>query len=323
MNTRTVLVTNALLLTLSIPASAYVRTTTTAGVPTAWKAPCVTVEFSLGAPPPELEAEGYFSAAQAAGAAWSQASLDGVQQCSNVLFNVVSVPDVAGPVGMDQHNRLIFRQDTWCADPLPSDGFCYDSSALAITSVFQRKTSGEILDADLEVNAVNFTWGDYVGRPELAGLKTHDFQGAVTHEFGHIIGLDHTCFIPGATRSDGTLVPRPTDNNGNPVPNCGADNPPSITETTMYVSVATPGAEVEMRSLSPDDVQGACDIYPFTASSACGGSGTCSSPACLPPSGSGTTSGGGGCSYTARPGPGSMACVLGLLAMAMLARRRR
>jgi hypothetical protein len=186
-------------------------------------------------------------------------------------------------VGLDYHNRLIFRQDGWCLDPSPTgsnQSLCYDPSALAITSVFQRKTSGEILDADLEVNATNFTWGDFVGHPELFESDTHDFQGAVTHEFGHVIGLDHACFSPGGTFADGSLVPRPADNNGNPVPDCSPDNPPSITQTTMYVSVATPSAEVELRSLAPDDVQGACDIYPFTTNFVC-----------LPPSGAGTDGG--------------------------------
>jgi len=321
MRTRNTLVTTALLaglLALATPAAAYVRTTTTTGVPTAWKTPCVTMEFSLGAPPLELDAAGYLSAAQTAGAAWSQASLDGVQQCSNVIFTVVPVADDAGPVGMDYTNRLIFRQGecpacsgAWCSDPLPKDGSCYDRNALAITSVFQIKSTGEIVDADLEVNATTWTWGDYVGHPEQFESTTHDFQGTITHEFGHVIGLDHTCYTPG-TRADGTPIPRPVDNNGNPVPDCGADNSPSITQATMYPSVTTPSAEVELRSLSPDDVQGACEIYPFTPNFVC-----------LPPSRSDSGSGSGGCSYAAQPGPGAIASVLMLFAMAMVVRRRR
>jgi uncharacterized protein (TIGR03382 family) len=269
------------------------------------------MEISLGSPPPELDVAAYFSAAQAAGVAWSQASLDGVQQCSNVIFTVVPVADVAGQAGMDYHNRLIFRQGTWCSDPLPKDGSCYDSSALAITSVFQIKSTGEIVDADLEINATTYAWGDFVGHPEQFERNTHDFQGAVTHEFGHVIGLDHTCYTPG-TRTDGTPIPRPVDNNGNLVPDCTADNPPLITQATMYVSVATPSAEVELRSLSPDDVQGACDVYPFTPNLVC-----------LPPSRSDSGSGSGGCTYAAQPGPGAIASALMLFAMAMVVRRRR
>jgi hypothetical protein len=302
----------ASLAALPMPAAAYVRSTTSAGVATAWKTPCVTMEFSLGSPPPELDAAGYLDAAQQAGAAWSNASLDGVVRCSNVIFAVESVSDVAGPVGMDYHNRLIFRQDRWCRDPLPTDGDCYDPSALAITSVFQLKNSGEILDADMEVNATDFTWGDFVGHPEQFVHNTHDFQGAITHEFGHVIGLDHTCFSPGL-RSDGTPLSRPVDSDGDPVPDCSAGNlPASITDATMYVSVASPTAEVELRSLSPDDAQGACDIYPYKTNFVC-----------LAPSGSGSTSGSGGCSYPAHPGRVSISGVLVLLAMALALLRRR
>jgi len=296
--------------TLPMPAAAYVRTVTESGASTAWKTPCVTMEFSLGAPPPVLDAQGYLGAAQAAGAAWSQASLDGINRCTNVIYTVVSVPDVAGKIGLDYHNRLIFRQGQWCSDPLPKDGSCYDPTALALTSVFQNTDTGEILDADLEVNATDFTWGDYAAHPEQFEANTHDFQGTITHEFGHAIGLSHTCFTPGGTFADGTPMPRPLDNDGNPVPDCGPDNPPAITQATMYVSVATPSAEVGLRSLSPDDIQAACDIYPFSTSFECES-----------PSGSGST--GGGCSYPGPTGRDSVAGVLAILALGLVFRRRR
>jgi hypothetical protein len=302
--------------TLPLPAAAYVRTVTEAGAPSAWKTPCPIMEFSLGAPPPEMDAPSYLAAAQAAGAAWSQASTNGGDRCTNVIFTVVSVPDVAGPVGMDYHNRMIFRQDEWCRDPPPrnsNDPPCYPPSALAITSVFQLKNTGEILDADMEINAHDFTWGDFVLHPELFESNTQDFQGTVTHELGHVIGLDHTCFNPGASFSDGTPVPRPVDNLGNPVPDCSdGDLPPVITQATMYVSVASPGAEVDLRSLSPDDAQAACEIYPVTPDFVC-----------QPPSGAYLVTGGGGCSYLAGPRRESIACALVLLVMAMVARRRR
>ena len=297
---------------LPMPAAAYVRTTTSAGVPTAWKAPCVTMEFSLGSPPLELDAAGYFDAATQAGAAWSQSSLDGVR-CTNVIFTVESVPAVAGPVGMDYHNRLIFRKNGWCRDPPPTDPnepICYDDSALAITTVFQLKNTGEILDADLEVNATDFTWGDFVGHPEqFVPNNTQDFQGTITHEFGHVIGLDHTCFTPG-TSSDGLW---PVDNNGNPVPDCSSTNLPDIvTGATMYVSVDSPSAEVGLRSLSPDDMQAACDIYTYDPNFVC-----------LAPSGSGSTSGSGGCSYATHPRGVPISGVLVLLALALALLRRR
>jgi hypothetical protein len=293
------------------PAVAYVRTATESGAQTEWKTPCVTMEFSLGAPPPVLDAQGYLSAAQAAGAAWSQASLDGIDRCTNVIFTVVSVSDVAGKVGLDYHNRLIFRQNQWCSDPLPKDGSCYDPTALALTSVYQDTNTGEILDADVEVNATDYTWGDYLANPEETGAQ--DFRGAITHEFGHVIGLSHTCFTPGGTFADGKPIPRPLDNNGNPVPDCSASNLPAvITQATMFASVSavSPSTEVELRSLSPDDVQAACDIYTFTPNLEC-----------VAPSGSGST--GEGCSYSGRRGRGCLAGLLAISALALAFRRRR
>jgi MYXO-CTERM domain-containing protein len=299
----------------ALPAAAYVRTRTTAGVATAWSAPCVTMEFSLGDPPLQLDAAAYLSAAQRAGQAWSSASLDGLNRCSNVAFTVVALPDVAGKVGMDYQNRLIFRKNAWCRDPPPTDpneSPCYETGALAITTVFQLKSTGEILDADLEVNATNYTWGDYADHKEqfvVGGV--HDFQGAITHEFGHVIGLEHTCFVPGQLRTDGTLVPRPVDNNGTPVPDCDSpSSPASVTQATMYVSVKNPADEEALRSLSPDDVQGACDIYPFNPNFVC-----------VSPSRA-KSQGGCSCAYTATTGLGPIAFVLGLLALAVVRRRR-
>lgn len=300
---------------LPAPASAYIRTRTSAGVPTAWTSPCVTMKFALGAFPAHLDAVAYLDAAQQGGAAWTQASLDGANRCSNVILGVEASDEVAGPVGRDGVNRIIFRQTEWCRDPPPTDPAeprCYNASALAVTTVFQLKNSGEIVDTDIEVNGVNFTWVDFAGAPDVGSYQSHDFQGTITHELGHVLGLDHTCYIP-AWYKDGTPVPRPVDNLGNPIPDCGAENPPSITEATMYVSVSSPATEVSLRSLSPDDMQGVCDIYPFSPSF------VCSAPATDPT----TPSKAGGCSLAANREAGSFVVVLALAGLAMHLRRRR
>ena len=314
MNKHTATFTVVAMLGLSAPASAYVRTRTTAGVPTAWRNPCVTMELALGGPPEYLDATSYLEAAQQGAAAWTQASLDGAARCSNVVMGVNPTTDVAGLIGKDDHNRIIFRQNEWCRDPPPTDPSeprCYDGSALAITTVFQLKNSGEILDADIEVNAVNFKWGDFVGRSEFMSYGTHDFQGAITHELGHVLGLEHTCYIP-RWYKDGTPVPRPVDHTGALIPDCEANNSAVIADATMYVSVNSPATEVEMRSLSPDDMQGVCDIYPFSPTFVCGAPG-------LDPN----TSGKGGCSLATHREPGSVALALALAGLALHLRRRR
>jgi len=113
-------------------------------------------------------------------------------------------------------------------------------------------STGLIKDADIEVNAFNFRWADLVMHPDLAapGMTVHDQQNALTHEMGHLIGLDHTCYLQ---------PPAPLDNNGNPIPYC-ADAPPEVLATTMFPS-ANPG-DIDKRTLAPDDQQAVCDIYP-------------------------------------------------------------
>lgn len=300
-----------LLLGLPVPASAYVRTRTDTGALAAWKSPCVTMEFALGAFPAVLDAEGYLEAAQQGAAAWTQASLDGTNRCSNVLLAVQPTADATGPVGRDGHNRIVFRQNLWCRDPPPSNPKeppCYDPSALAVTSVTMLTDSGEIVDSDIEVNAVHFTWDDFVKQPELAAYRSHDFQGTITHELGHVLGLEHTCHIPGY-RVDGTPAPRPVDNTGTPIPDCSYDNPALISQATMYVSVSSPDEEVGLRTLSPDDVQAVCEMYPTSANFVCGATRTSDSK--------------GGCSLDPRQGGGSVAGTLALAALALILGRRR
>ena len=202
----------------------------------------------------------------------------------------------------------------------PSDPRCYDSSALAITTVFQLKNSGEILDADIEVNGVHFTWGDFVGHPDQISYSTHDFQGAITHELGHVLGLEHTCYIP-RYYTDGTPVPRPVDNTGAPIPNCGSENPPAIADATMYVSVSSPETEIGLRTLAADDMQGACEIYPYSPNYVCGTPSSTGTD--INPFGGAGGKGGGGCSFGPRPGTASIAGALGLAALALIVRRRR
>lgn len=77
-------------------------------------------------------------------------------------------------------NILVLR-DRSCT--LQGETDCWEhgtETAGLTTTTFQLQT-GQILDADIEVNGVY-----------LNSLGTLDFQGVVTHELGHALGLDHS-----------------------------------------------------------------------------------------------------------------------------------
>lgn len=186
-----------------------------------------------------------------AAATWSAAQND----CTYVTIQPWTSNDPPPRAANDDHNALIFRSATWCQ--LAEDGSCeveYDPSALAFTWDTANRNTGQIYDADIEVNLVDFQWADVVADPQLA--TNMDLQNAITHEMGHFLGLDHTCYNP---LSPGTTA-RPVDNTGMQVPDCDVASA-DVRETTMYPS-AMPG-DTQKRTLAPDDQAGVCGIYPI------------------------------------------------------------
>jgi hypothetical protein len=238
---------------------AYVREVTSEGVATAWFYPCITMHMYLGSPPAVLTADQLFAASVRAAATWSYPAL----ACSDLRISVVAESEASSDVGYDSKNVITFRTTSWCRQPgrLNDAGViepdCYPSTALAVTSVFKNKNTGEILDADIELNAVDYTWGDRVALPDLARSDTMDFQYAVTHEMGHVIGLDHPCYVFGEAL-------RLYDNTGALEVDCynNPNLPDAIASSMMYPSVDLTGAKTMQRVLGTDDVQGVCDIYP-------------------------------------------------------------
>jgi hypothetical protein len=289
-------------------AQAYVRYKTSSGQPFAWKQTCVPLTYypntmidgagAMDMTPAEID-----HAVQAAAAAWSSAA----NACSFLQINVGA--STAPPPGAmtvaghlvygsiyDKRNSLLFQTRDWCG-PKKNGACTYDSLALAITSVFVIPSDGTIRDTDIEINGVNFIWAD-LDPASVAGGNRQDLQNALTHEMGHMIGLDHTCYMPG----DPTA--RATDDMGNPVPDCPTA-PAAVRATTMFAS-ADPG-DTQKRTLAPDDTRAICDIYPVATD-----------PLICPTADPGG-SGGCGCSMPGRTGGDPALAV----AAALLWRRRR
>jgi len=234
------------------PAAAYVRYVSDGGKPFKWPQSCVPMTVFPNDLVGMMTLDEIMTAVSASAATWSKSS----DPCTYLDLTVTSSSDPTPRAINDGRNNIIFRTTSWCR--LTDNGECdprmpYDPAALALTTISAGVSSGIIRDTDLEVNvAGGYRWADLVIHPELlgAGQSTYDLQNAVTHEMGHVIGLDHTCYLD---------PPPLIDNKGQPTPDC-ADAPPDVLATTMR-STTKPGV-TDMRDLAPDDQLGVCEIYP-------------------------------------------------------------
>jgi hypothetical protein len=249
---------------LASPAQAYVREVNDkTGMPLYWPTSCAAVTIYLNGfsmmTPDEVS-----KSIAAAAHAWSAEAVTcpggaGDAGSGHPYFEIVPALSTGGAVAADAYdgkNSIIFETKTWSED----------ASFIAFTTHFSAP-DGAILDTDIEINAAPgapSTWGNL--DPGVS-LSSHlddppvDLQTAMTHEFGHFIGLKHTCFNP--------LVDtfRPDDDLGQPIPVC--PDPPSTTpgdvpqaQSVMWFYVDPGIAATAKRVLAPDDVRGICAIYP-------------------------------------------------------------
>lgn len=154
----------------------------------------------------------------------------GSTTCDEVRYNADSA----------NQNAIIFRDDTW---PY-KDAF----STLGLTTVTFNSETGEIFDADMEINSSQTNLVATTGLD--VGAKQFDLASVVTHEAGHFFGLAH---------SDDTTA-------------------------TMFASYK-PGT-IALRTLAEDDKKGICEIYPDettrTVSATVSATGAIAAEACNP-----------------------------------------
>lgn len=150
-------------------------------------------------------------------AAWEDA------ECSDLMFPYQGVSNVRA--GFDDDGS-----DTNAVVAI-SQGWPYQSGAIAVTTTAYDPQNGVVVDADIEFNAVNFRFIK-VEEDTMCGQATNimDLRNTLTHEIGHVLGLEH---------------------------------PPNLAryaESTMFASA--PACETKKRTLAADDVEGLCFIYP-------------------------------------------------------------
>ncbi len=124
-------------------------------------------------------------------------------------------------------NTVMFRDAGWVeCDGAPKEDA---DTTLALTTVTFNTETGEIYDADMEVNTSN----NPITTDDPPGRIFYDFHSIMTHEAGHFLGLAHT------------NLRQPTDKTQTP---------------TMYARYEQ--KEIYMRDPAQDDVCAICAAYP-------------------------------------------------------------
>jgi MYXO-CTERM domain-containing protein len=268
------------LLATERPAVAFVRSRTEEGFsPYYWRDPRQVLEAAIPESGSGVTAEAFRMASEAALKAWSHEAI----ACTALDLTLAPEMTADQITKFDGRNRLSMRVGLWCRDPAhPTEKSCHASEIVALTILFKRVNTGQaedgrILEADIEVNAVDWTWGMISDPPPTQG-NDFDLTSAITHEVGHFIGLGHTCRGP----DDLALI----DDQGNPVPECGlepSDELLQITSSTMYPMMRQ--NDPNWRTLSDDERNAACSIYPLDAVplDEWGGMGGCATTSGPPP----------------------------------------
>lgn len=146
------------------------------GIPIFWPTSCVGFSVQRDASS-QVDLEPTEQILARAFGAWSSASCQG----GGVSLDVENLgPVTCTQIGYDPEsknsNLIVFRDEGWA----------YGPGALALTTVTYVVDTGEIRDADMEINTTDVAFSLSDSR------VTVDLESILTHEAGHFLGLAHS-----------------------------------------------------------------------------------------------------------------------------------
>lgn len=102
----------------------------------------------------------------------------GFIECDQHEFNGYNPKDAEQPTAQGNANLIVFR-DKW------PDAYKNSGNTLALTTLTFNVQSGEIYDADIEINGES-----PISTSDVS--VTNDLQSILTHEIGHFLGIAHS-----------------------------------------------------------------------------------------------------------------------------------
>ncbi len=191
MDLRALLLGTSIALSAS-PAAAYNVNLDSTGAPVRWPDGVVTLAVheapaSFGVPRPQQ-----LRAAERAAQTWSDA-LHGAVEVA-----VVGAPGAGAP-GYDEREGARNASTVTFAD----GEWPYDERLLAVTVITIDVKRHAIVDADIVVRT-DKRW-DLLDHGHEGGPRRHDLQNALTHELGHLVGLQHSVAAPEVVMYPGTV----------------------------------------------------------------------------------------------------------------------
>jgi hypothetical protein len=245
---------------IATPASAYVRKRTDGGIEEYWQVSCIPMTIYMNGYTGMTRDE-VVKSITAAAHTWSPSAVtcpDGVSHPFLEIVPSLADENAVPPVpAYDARNTVLFYTPERPYNP-DTSGLSWE--VVALTAGWAR-ADGHIVDADVRINAYDNQFANLDPNfvPPADGNTPYDLQNAVTHEFGHVLGLGHSCWN---IFSD---LEQPVDDKDAAVPTCDPSAPIAVQNTVMYATIPPGGFEVKKRTLSSDEIRAVCDIYPASA----------------------------------------------------------